>query len=433
MALAAQSILSVAAVVTQQKANIVIDGRHIPLSLFCLSIAQSGDRKTGCDNLAMKPLREWHQKRQFEYRESLEDYNLKLESYNEEVKFIKQKNKGQTADLAAEIGCLDIPVKPKIPDIICQEPTLEGLQKSFYSGRPAQGLFNDEGGQFFGGHAMNLDNCIKTISGLSKFWDGSPITRTRAGESENFTLYDRRLSLHLMAQPVITTKVLSDKVLQQQGILARFLISECTTLAGSRVYQEANVHDSPEYISYFSRISKLLDEPLCMLDDGALDLTSIRLSNEAKQLWIEFYNDVEKAQAVGGDLEIIKPVASKMAENVLRIAGVISLIEGSESITLSTIEGALILGFYYLRQALRIAQRSEVSSKDLYKIEIIEWISKFDGEVNINTIQKKSPRGLSLRKSVKAIRKVFEELVEQGVVEVTDTDARQQPSTWRLK
>jgi hypothetical protein len=36
--------------------------------------------------------------------------------------------------------------------ILVDEPTLEGIHRTFREGRPSLGLFNDEGGQFIGGH-----------------------------------------------------------------------------------------------------------------------------------------------------------------------------------------------------------------------------------------------------------------------------------------
>ena len=52
--LAAQSVLAVAGFAAQDKANITMDGRTYPLSLFLITVAESGDRKTACDRVASK-------------------------------------------------------------------------------------------------------------------------------------------------------------------------------------------------------------------------------------------------------------------------------------------------------------------------------------------------------------------------------------------
>jgi hypothetical protein len=106
------------------------------------------------------------------------------------------------------------------PWLLADEPTLEGLTKNLEHGRPSIGLFSDEGGQFLGGHAMSSDNRLKTVAGLSKFWDGAPINRTRAGDGAK-TYYGWRLAAHLMAQPGAADTLLADPVARDQGIMSR--------------------------------------------------------------------------------------------------------------------------------------------------------------------------------------------------------------------
>ena len=53
-ALAAQSVLAAAAMAAQPHANALRAGQPIPLSLFALTIAESGDRKTAADRLALR-------------------------------------------------------------------------------------------------------------------------------------------------------------------------------------------------------------------------------------------------------------------------------------------------------------------------------------------------------------------------------------------
>jgi len=52
-ALAAQSVLAAAAMAAQPHANVVRGGQEIPLSIFCLSVGESGDRKSSADRIAL--------------------------------------------------------------------------------------------------------------------------------------------------------------------------------------------------------------------------------------------------------------------------------------------------------------------------------------------------------------------------------------------
>lgn len=54
------------------------------------------------------------------------------------------------------------PIAPLHPLTLVEEPTYEGIVKYLDIGQPSIGLFSDEGGRFFGGHAMSRDNQIKT-------------------------------------------------------------------------------------------------------------------------------------------------------------------------------------------------------------------------------------------------------------------------------
>lgn len=57
-ALVAGSFLAAAAYAAQGLANLMVDGRIYPLSLFLLTIAESGERKSATDEIATRPIRE---------------------------------------------------------------------------------------------------------------------------------------------------------------------------------------------------------------------------------------------------------------------------------------------------------------------------------------------------------------------------------------
>lgn len=232
--LAAQSCLAAASFTAQSLVDVDLEGRPRPVSLFLLSEGESGDRKTGTDNVAIAPLMSRLRELRRIYQEARQEYDDGAAVFQAEYRRLL-KGKGDRDAKLASLRDLQRPVPPAEPTCICEEPTLEGLQKSFVRGLPSQALLSGEGGQFFGGHAMNPDNAMKTIAGLSKFWDGDPIMRTRATEGESALLFDRRLTVHLMIQPIIGDKVLTDPLLLQQGILARFLMVDPPTLAGTRL------------------------------------------------------------------------------------------------------------------------------------------------------------------------------------------------------
>jgi hypothetical protein len=58
-AMAAQSVLATAALASQAHANVHLDGRIYPLSLYLLTVACSGDRKSAVDHIALQAVRDW--------------------------------------------------------------------------------------------------------------------------------------------------------------------------------------------------------------------------------------------------------------------------------------------------------------------------------------------------------------------------------------
>lgn len=431
--IAAHSVLSVAAFAAQDKADIFMDGRTIPLSLFMLTIAESGDRKSACDKVASAPLYHWQREKVREAAQEIQQYRNARDVYESEHKKVLADKKLTAADKAALLDTLQPPVPPAEPIVICQEPTLEGLQKSFKQGQPSQALFSDEGAQFFGGHAMNPDNCAKTIAGLSKYWDGSPITRTRAGQGESCTMYDRRLSTHLMLQPFIADAVLNNPLLMQQGILARFLITEADSLAGTRFYKADNPMEHPAVIRFHREIAELLAHIPVVRECGGLELPIIELSQPARDVWVTAYNSAERELAPGGLLEVIKPIVSKGGENANRIAGVFAVLEGTGQVTGAQMTRAWTLAAYYLQNALRAAQLSDASLMERDAREVLDWLTGRAGQgANIGEIQKKVTP-VRHRKSVVHIRLILAELVGAGAVTVTQHNSKGEPSAWGVQ
>ena len=109
-------------------------------------------------------------------------------------------------------------------------------------GLPSVGIFAAEGGQFIGGHGMSDDAKLRTASGLSALWDGEPIKRIRA--LDGFTvLPGRRVTVHLMAQPDVAAIWFGDRLLVEQGLMSRVLLTAPEAASGTRIWKEP-AHES---------------------------------------------------------------------------------------------------------------------------------------------------------------------------------------------
>jgi hypothetical protein len=184
LAICAQSVLAAANLAVQGHANVVIDGRSFPVSEYFLSIAQSGERKSAADAAALAPV-DAHQRYLLDaYSHDTAHYALEASLWKKEYEDALRKK--DTAARRAALGSLPpAPTGPPYPQLTTEEPTYEGLVKLLAVGWPTVGLFSSEGGRFFGGFAMNLENRLKTLAGLSEpiFFDPEEkVTRGRCVE-----------------------------------------------------------------------------------------------------------------------------------------------------------------------------------------------------------------------------------------------------------
>ena len=191
-AMCGQSVLAAAALAVQGHANVDIDSRVHPLSLFALTIGETGERKTTVDRFALWP----HRQREKMLYEQLQQegiaYQNDIDAYKKARDDALKKHKTRNDKRIALNHLGPPPQEPLLPVFVAEEPTYEGLVKLLGSGQPSMGLFTDEGGRLLGGHGMNADNQLKTASGLCELWDGKRITRVRSSDSVA-VLYGRRV------------------------------------------------------------------------------------------------------------------------------------------------------------------------------------------------------------------------------------------------
>lgn len=365
LAIPAQSALALASLAVQGFANVQTLGGYCPISLYSLTIAKSGERKTSCDGLLMAGLRDFEKCQTVAQRSDLQSWQNDHAAWKAKRDGILNKGRGK-GDKAAMKGELDAlgpePEAPPAPDRTVSEPTFEGLTKLFQIGQPSLGIFSDEGGQFLGGHAMNTDNRQKTLAALNDLWGGNPIKRSRGGDG-TFTLYDRRLAIHLMAQPGVARSFMADPKGDDTGFLPRFLITEPETKIGTRLHALSS-NQRAGLDGFNRRLRELLEIPLPMDEQTrALQPRLLDLSPEARQELVSFSDEVEWRQAKGGDLANVTGYASKAAEQACRIAAVLTLWRDLEALTIPEKEmcWGIALARFYLSQAQRLSEEAVVS------------------------------------------------------------------------
>lgn len=367
MALCCQSVLAAASLAAQAHFDVLLPwGQRKPLSLFLLTVGESGERKSAVDDVVLGAAKAHEKKAMAQYQQDMELYEAELAAWGKATEAARnaatQGKKGtattaQVRDAMAAVG--DRPVAPIAPLRFVTDPTAEGLYKLLAMSQSSVALFSDEGGLLIGGHALNGDNFLKTITRWSKMWDGAPFDRVRAGDGVDI-LYGRRMALHQLAQGEVMVKLLSDRLANGQGLLARCLVAWPESTIGTRhadAFEWAGAR--PDLKRMFAVLSGLLEsEPRTSENNPQeLDPVELPLSAEAGQLALQAGNQFETLMAAGQDLSELRDRTAKALENACRIAGVLAVIEGgmgTSQITADHLARGLVLIQWYLAEALRI-------------------------------------------------------------------------------
>jgi hypothetical protein len=390
LAIAGSSVLATVSLIASAHANVALpSGLVRPISLWLMTVAESGDRKSTADQKAQNAFN-WFEHQQLErYDRELQVYEDELEVWNAARKRALRGNRGGGAQALTAIGPKPLP--PLHPTQRSGDPTLEGLVKHLADAHPSFGIFTSEGGQFIGGYGLSKDAKIRTVSGLSKFWDGDPVSRLRASDDKRIILVGRRLSIHCLAQPAIASAFINDPVLADQGFLSRFLFCAPESLAGQRPFRRPAPADTLALSKYDSRIRELLAVPPRMKEGtrNVLDPPEIRMTEEAERLWIAFHDDNERKLAKSAANAVVKAFANKLPEQAGRIAANLALVRGLTlrsaddltfygwpAIEADDMAGAIELARYHLDEVLRLVEVGEPDQGLEDAAALLEWMRK---------------------------------------------------------
>lgn len=397
--LAAGSVLAAAAVACQPLADVCMPhGQRAPLSLFMVTVAGSGDRKSACDAVASAPIEERRRQDARDHAQALAEFKAERQ----------RKPREASAD------------PPAARALVVSKGTVEGLH-CLLKGQPALGLFSTEGAEVIGGHSLREERKASGIAWMLKAWGGETLDAMTKGDGLS-VLMGRRFSMHVMLQPVIAQQLLGDPLAQGQGLIARCLMCAPASLAGSRFFKASAqpVQERPEVARFFARLRSLLEIVSPTRPDGdgnELDPRSLPMAPGAAALWVEFYNEAERQQAQGGALFAARPWASKAAEHAARLAGIVSLVShplGSE-VSEEAMQAGIELANFYLGEHVRLSGLSAELAQARRLHRLLNWLCEQGPWVAQRDLLQRSPRELRELKA-QGLGELMAELHQRGLV-----------------
>jgi hypothetical protein len=396
LSLIASSALAATSLACQGLADVERDSRlKGAISLNFNTVAVSGERKTSADRHFAGPIREWQAAKRESMAAEVNDAKAELGAWEAERDGLLAKIKsasgnksiGDKADIKAMKDSL-VTLEKNKPAIAIQstlfyeDVNAETLAVSLAEGWPSASLWSDEGGLVIGSNGMSDENLMKFVALLNRLWDGHPFGRERL-HAKSAHVDCRRFTVSLMMQPIVMARLLGacEGAARNMGFVARTLTSWPTSTIGHRPYREPPAHLSAGN-ALAHRLKELLDKPLPTTGPQmALTPTSLPLSWQAKRIWTQFFNDIEKELSRLGVFGDVADIGSKIAENAARMAANFHVLieQGPEGeIGPQLMEAAIGVVFWHLKEAKRIIAANRKPEAVADAALLLEWLVKQD-------------------------------------------------------
>ena len=416
-ALVASSVLSALSAAAQGLANVQRDrGLSGPCSLYFLSIAESGERKSAIDTSVLEGIRAYEAEEEESAKGLRKIHAAKFRSWEAQVdgvtSSIRADAKGgkPVGELESKLMQLERekPAPVIVPRALWDDTTTEALIAGMASNWPSAAIISAEAGVVFGGHSMKRDNLTGGLATLNKLWSGEPIRADRKTEGASVILNSGRLTLGLAVQQSVVRQFFesSKGIARGSGFAARFLISWPASTQGTRFYKSMGTTMAT---SKFTARLKAMIGATELLIDGC-DLKTVPLSPAGKAAWIKFHDRIERELLPDREFSDNKDSASKAAENVARLACLFHLFEHGPSgqISAEHVESAAAIVTWHLFEAKRFLGEIAQPADQIAAERLDAWLLQQPGPVTAKAIMNKGPADTRKRA---ALDKALQELV----------------------
>jgi hypothetical protein len=160
--------------------------------------------------------------------------------------------------------------------------------------------------------------------------------------------------------------------------LSRLLASSPDSAAGTRFQRDERPETDRILKRYGARLLDILETPLPLALGKANELAPrpLPLSPEARALWRNFADHVERAIASGGGLETVRGLANKLPEHAARLAAVLTLVRNIDAGEIASAEmgAGIALAEHYAAEALRLFGASRINADIRLAQKLRDWL-----------------------------------------------------------
>jgi hypothetical protein len=332
-------------------------GHTEPLNNYYVEIAKPGERKSAVCAIFEEPIKAYEKhKNEVFALDIAQSANIRqvLEKEMEALKNAVAKGKKTYADMEAKQAEINGHQDIKPIRLICGDVTPEALTSLLADNNGRMAMFSAEGGIF--DILKGLYSQVTNIDTFLKAHCCDSIRVDRKGRPPEF-IEKPCLTTLLFIQPDVLRELVGNDTFRGRGLVARFLYAYPQSTVGSRKYKTQPISSEAEH-----KYRKLCED---MLSDSPQEAKTITLSQEAEAISEQFYNELEPRLGKDGDLAHMADWAGKLHGAVLRLAGLIHVVNGTSkngsasdipfedyfNIKGETMAAAVELGRYFLAHA----------------------------------------------------------------------------------
>lgn len=427
--LIASSMLSSMAIACQGAFNIRTPiGSVVPSSIFIITVAESGERKSTTDKYFTQPLRDFEEKRRKHHSEKLLSFKnqKRIWSINHqelEKSLRKSIRDGEidTKDLSDQLERMleNEPIAPLQMRLLYSDATSEALLENLARLWPSGAIHSSEASTVISGRTLHK------LGPINELWDGDsyiPVDRKR---SESFELKNARLTISLMIQPQPFMEFLSKKKGHaiDIGLTSRFMITMPTSTQGYRKVEKQADTVKESNDSAFNLFKQALEYWLQKSEEQTLDGVphqEFTFNEDAGDEYLDILFQIENAIAPGGEFHQHSAIASKLGNNLARIAGLIQAFDNKDSaITLQTLSTASKILYWYTNQHIKFIKifKNELTDEDMGDM-LLEWLknnpTRCGGpQFRISLLYKEAPNSIREKKN---LHRAIDNLSQRGLL-----------------
>jgi replicative DNA helicase len=333
------------------------------LNLYLANVLGVGNRKTAVVDAVIAPLEDYENRLIADKQAEISAIRIERETLEERLSYLKKAAGKETEieqrklllDEAKSIGDSLVKMKvPAIPKLMASgDITPEAISMHLAEQEGRLFVCSDEG-DLFELLAGRYNNNNPNIEIVLKAHTGSKIRVDRRGRSE--VVDAATLTIALAVQPDVIRGLASKKGFDGRGLLARFLYSIPHSLVGHRVARTTPLSADLKKL-YARYVTKLAETEKSVDGNGKKVARAILLSSEAQELVYEFLDELEPKLGEDGELHTIGAWASKLTGAIVRIAGILHLIDNADNpyqlneIPATTMQRAIKIGRYLISHA----------------------------------------------------------------------------------